>query len=1019
MGELTIRRNRGFSVPRYQGIEKAEKQAGSSQSQKTARTTGLNVSETLRQLMSRGNQVESRSRESHRTLQTGEVVLAEVQERLGRMAELAGKAAQGGKTDRAALQAELELLRGDMDRIIKSANVGGVSLFLDEETGAEEELDALLYAFMSEASAGQEAPLPDWLMKGIAQSGLDSGQILFALGLDQTASGEEILAAIAKRPLEDSPVTGYLASLYLGAVIAGGGTAGKVDASQARDGLRQFLEMVSKGVSPDEAIETLTDGRFTSLADFQEQFTAGMAPGMQEFLVDLLLSDGASLLDGVSLLNFLGGLEGMELELMMGLLDGLQSSGGAAELNAAPAEMAGAMDTGAAAPETVSALQAGNIQVTGQDLSGVSFDEAAGVLTVGGTADVVIRGAGEQTVVVTGSGTVTLQDVRVPVLTVTAGEARIFSAGETVLGELQLKEGTSLTLGGEGLLQTGALRADGSNALRMTGGAVVLVGKNGETLGTLTVPVVLDGPVSLAARAVHVSDLEGRALEPFDIVWKTLLPGFSAVTEMTLDGRQMKMALMSGGISTLMRLWMDKGDPSHGYPHSLFVRGRDEFGRPKARYAYLLWSQQAGTFEEISMYPNPFTITGGEESRDWVYEEETHTLHILSGQVTAIAGGVGTDAHQALFSGRIALADGIGEMELTLGGVVCRVSSGRAFHLGRENNVTLLLQSGSSNLFESGAGFAGISLGEGTSLCIDCPDARDDRRDPAGTLTATGGSGGAGIGRDSGGGRDRTSHIQIRGGIITAAGTGGGAGIGAGKRGFMGPVTIVGGIITSTGGAGGGAGIGGALGAPVGDISIRGGTVTASAVHHAAAIGAGVQGASGDILISGTARIEKAVGGDPGADIGACLLGGCGKVRIAGGADIGSARLWTRPGVSLQMGEDIVMLPQFRLSTRALRLRRLSLKNREDALAAEAMLDADRRWVSRIQGVYSALYSRLEQSAGGPDSGNPYIDEGLVRDTVTASTLLKDMRQSIPLPASRAMDTHSRRGVEDVEQLLR
>ena len=67
----------------------------------------------------------------------------------------------------------------------------------------------------------------------------------------------------------------------------------------------------------------------------------------------------------------------------------------------------------------------------------------------------------------------------------------------------------------------------------------------------------------------------------------------------------------------------------------------------------------ANAFEPVSLYPNPFTITGGEDGRDWVYEEETHTLRILSNQVTAISGGAGTDANQSPFSGRIALADQI------------------------------------------------------------------------------------------------------------------------------------------------------------------------------------------------------------------------------------------------------------------------------------------------------------------------------------------------------------------------
>ena len=383
-------------------------------------------------------------------------------------------------------------------------------------------------------------------------------------------------------------------------------------------------------------------------------------------------------------------------------------------------------------------LQLGNVQVMGTDLSGVSFDAASGLLTIGGTADVTVQGTGQggQAILLTGSGAVTLQQADVSTLTIASPEARIFSAGRTTLGEVRLQTGAALTLGGGGLLSVGGFRGDGTNVLRLSGGAVVLTEKNSQTLAELGIPVLVEGPASLAARASRVRDPGGRALTPMDVVWKTLLPGFSAVTSLTLDGRQTRLALSARELPDPIRLWLAKGDSSHGSPiHALTVRGRDEFGRPRTRYAYLLWNQREGSFQETAMYPNPFTVTGGEEGTDWVYEEESHTLRILSNQVTAIAGGAGTDANQTPFSGRIALADGIGEVTLTLGGVACRVSSGSAFRLGRENHVKLLLQSGSSNHFESGEGFAGISLGDGASLEIDCAKT-GSTRDPAGVLTA-------------------------------------------------------------------------------------------------------------------------------------------------------------------------------------------------------------------------------------------------------------------------------------------
>lgn len=995
MGELAIRRNRSFAVPQYQAVSKAEKQTGSMQSRKVS--AGFTVSETLQQLMSRVSQAESRSRESRRTLQTGESVLAEVREDLDRIAKLVQKAAGDGEMDREALQAELEQLREDIDRMTQSASVGDAKLFLEE--GVEDGTEALLYAVMGEVSAKQEVILPDWLKNGLAQGTLDAEQLLAGLGLDKNATPAELLAAIRNSSLEGS--AGRLAALYLGAVIAGGGT---VDPTRALEGLQQLLEKVSEGVPLDQAIEMLTGGEFTSLLDVQEQFISGTAPGMEEFLVNLLLSDsGSLLLTGSPALTLLAGMEGINLELLMGLMTAAQATEPAMQAFSAE-EMEPAVST----------LQLGTVQVVGQDLSGVSFHRDTGELIIGGTEDVTILGTdqGEQVIRITGSGTVTFQSGTVSTLILDAPEARVYCGGETVLHELQLQPGVSLTLNGGGLLKVGVLRADDSNTLRLTGGAVTVLEQE-----EITVPVLLEGAVSLAARASHVNNFRGEPLKPFDLVWKTLLPGWSSITAIAVDGRQGKMHLMGGDYPDAVRLWLPKGD--HGYPHALALRGRDAVGHLKTRYAYLHWNQRTGTFEERSVYPNPFTITGGEPDQDWVYEEETQTLRILSNQVTAISGGSGTDTNQTSFSGRIVLADRIGTMELALGGVVCRVSSGGAFHLGRENDVTLILEGGTTNLFESGAGCAGISLGEGTCLSVDC--AHGDSEHPAGTLTAIGNVGGAGIGRDSGGGRDRISQILIRGGVITATGTGGGAGIGAGKRGSMGAITILGGTITSTGGTGGGAGIGGALGAPVGDISIHGGMVTAVATFHAAAIGAGVQGACGDILITGTARIVKAQGGNPGADIGACLFGNCGNVLISGGADIGEAGLRRRGGIPLQMGEDTVMLPQFRLSSRALQLDRLSVLSREYAQAAKITVDADRRWINQIQAAYDTLHSQLEQSFHALHSVHQYIDitEGSVRDTAAASTLLDDMRQFIHLQPSQAMQTHSKRGMEDVRQLLR
>lgn len=779
MGELTIRRNRGFTAPtRQEAVKSAKQSSSASKAQKAAVSTGITVSESVRQKGSA--QSASQVRESRRALQSGEAVLAEVQDSLSRMEELAKKAAgEGGDIDRDALQAEMDLIQESIDRMMNQS--GDMQMFADDG------LD-----------------LPDWLAKGLLENTLSANQLLGALGLDQSASGAELLAAIANHPEGGSTAAGYLASLYLGAVIAGGGTE-NLDPETAMDGLRQLMDKVAEGVPLDEAIKELTNGEFTSIEDFQNQFAEGTAPGMEDFLSNLLLGDAglsALAMPDLSLLDFLSGMEGMNFDLLMGLLSAgdttefvpeldianasADASGGAA----ASAEANAAEPSGASAASAV-AVQMGSVQVEGKDLSGVSFNASTGVVMVAGSADVTIRGMGQepQAIQITGSGTVTLEDVNASTVAVDAPEARVFSAGQSRLAQVQLKEGSVLTLGGNGLLRVEAFRGNDTNVLRLQSGAVVIPGKNGEGLGRLDIPVVIEGPASLAAQAANVRNAAGKPMEPMDVFWKTLFPGFSAVSAMEMNGKQARMSLMGGHNADFARLWMEKGDlSSHGYPiYTLSVRGKDAAGQAKTRYTYLYWNQQTRRFETAAMYPNPFDVTGGKAGQDWVYEEDTCTLRILSGQVVSVSGGVGIDARQEPFSGRIALADGIGAMELTLNGVVCRVTSGQAFHLGRENDVTLLLESGSSNFFESGEGFAGISMGEGTSLRIDCPTAGGKKA--AGTLTAAGGSGGVGIGRDRGS-AERIGPVLLRGGSR----------FGAGALGDVRSITIAGGTVTTSGG---------------------------------------------------------------------------------------------------------------------------------------------------------------------------------------------------------------------------
>ncbi|MCI9308133.1 MAG: hypothetical protein HFF27_01315, partial [Oscillospiraceae bacterium] len=151
MGELSVRRNKNISVPRYQGTAKAEKQTAAAKTQPAPGRTAATVSETLRQLMARVDQAQRHVREGRRALQSGEASLAEVGDSLERMEELAKRSSGDEVVDRAALQDELERLRGEIDRVAQA----GVKAGLFQDGDGLDGLDALVDAVMDGLSAKQ------------------------------------------------------------------------------------------------------------------------------------------------------------------------------------------------------------------------------------------------------------------------------------------------------------------------------------------------------------------------------------------------------------------------------------------------------------------------------------------------------------------------------------------------------------------------------------------------------------------------------------------------------------------------------------------------------------------------------------------------------------------------------------------------------------------------------------------------------------------------------------------------
>ena len=169
---------------------------------------------------------------------------------------------------------------------------------------------------------------------------------------------------------------------------------------------------------------------------------------------------------------------------------------------------------------------------------------------------------------------------------------------------------------------------------------------------------------------------------------------------------------------------------------------------------------------------------------------------------------------------------------------------------------------------ENGAGIGGGNRGSGKNITIK-----------GGTVNATGGLDGAGIG-GGGGCWGSGEDITIKGGTVTAAGGRFGAGIGGGLLGSGKNITITDGTVNAAGGQFG-AGIGGGDEGNGKDITIKGGTVTADGGDYAAGIGGGDEGNGEDITITGGTVTAK--GGSGGAGIGGGERGNGEDITITDG----------------------------------------------------------------------------------------------------------------------------------------
>ncbi|MGI6495823.1 MAG: beta strand repeat-containing protein [Kiritimatiellia bacterium] len=304
---------------------------------------------------------------------------------------------------------------------------------------------------------------------------------------------------------------------------------------------------------------------------------------------------------------------------------------------------------------------------------------------------------------------------------------------------------------------------------------------------------------------------------------------------------------------------------------------------PNGKYTFTAGGQNYTVrVTDPSVEPTGVTVNGeeaaygpDEPAAGWDFDAETRTILLLgtgpftlSGTNTSGGAGVSIPVNA---TNTVTLSN------LTL---LATNDNQCAFALGTNACVSLSLAG--ANTLASGESRAGLEIAaEGMLSITNAPG------DETGSLSATGGDYGVGIG---GGNNGDGGTVTVNGGTVAATGGTEAGGIGGGNDGSGGTVTITGGTVTATGGDFG-AGIGGGdgnetTGGDGGTVVISGGDVTATGGMCAAGIGGGWSGDGGTATISG-GKVTAAGGydvGDGGAGIGGGYKGAGGTVTISGGA---------------------------------------------------------------------------------------------------------------------------------------
>ena len=253
------------------------------------------------------------------------------------------------------------------------------------------------------------------------------------------------------------------------------------------------------------------------------------------------------------------------------------------------------------------------------------------------------------------------------------------------------------------------------------------------------------------------------------------------------------------------------------------VTSLDETGQ-QAPVMRMMSLRSVAPVSETSITVGDFTLTGENlvEGVDYTYNDSS--LTILSSKTITISG---TSTEMQINIG--SSTSGTVDANLIFNGVSVDMSAGNLAAMNVSNGCSLNLTLKGQNTLKGGYPCAGLQVYPSGTLVIT--------EDSDGSLKATGGFNGAGIG---GGDSSDGGNIIINGGTVTAIGGYNGAGIGGGCGGAGGNITITGGNIVATGnGTAAGIGSGNTWTKTGGTIVISGGTVEANGANGCAGIGGG------------------------------------------------------------------------------------------------------------------------------------------------------------------------------------